>query len=119
MHDARGRALVIEDDALIAMDLEEMLLQIGFNEVRVANDLEQASFAVRDQYRVVLADLNLGQSSSVPVLKSYAQSGAPIIIATGSGDGEEFCSNFPCCALLEKPYTRFGLEDALRAVGVI
>jgi DNA-binding response OmpR family regulator len=113
------RALIIEDDVLIAMDLEEMLLQMGFSGVDTARSSEEADHIESEDFSIVIADLHLGETSSESQLKRYAEAGTPIIIATGSAEAVTVAAAYPRCAPLEKPYTRLELEAALRAVGAL
>jgi DNA-binding response OmpR family regulator len=115
-----GRALVIEDDVLIAMDLADMLNQIGFSNVDTARDLTEADrFAANTTLRFVIADLQLGDETATPALQRYALRGVPVVVATGAPDAIDVCKTLPRCALLEKPYTRQSVETALRSLDLL
>ena len=54
------RALIVEDDTLIALGLETQLLELGFEACDLAADEPQAvSHAIGNQPNVVLMDVNL------------------------------------------------------------
>ncbi len=108
---------VVEDDALIAMLLEDMLGDIGYRVSATAGDLDQAlAKAESTEFDAAILDVSLAGRSSLPVAKRLDVRGKPYVFATGydeppEGSGER---TFP---ILKKPFQLSDLEQALRRLG--
>ena len=80
----RQCALVVEDEAFVAFDLEDMLLDIGFEEVEVRASYEGAEAALdTGSYDLAVFDLNLDGRLSVPLVMRARGMGIPVIVASG------------------------------------
>lgn len=78
------RVLVVEDEALVAMLLEDMLAHLGCAVVGTAAQVVPAIQLARTlDFDVALVDLNLAGASGEPVAEAVAARGAPVIYATG------------------------------------
>lgn len=82
-----GRALVVEDNMIVAMEAEDILRELGFGQTEsvasVATALQQIEAARPD---FALLDVNLGRESSFPVADRLSELGVPFVFATGYGD---------------------------------
>jgi DNA-binding NtrC family response regulator len=80
------RILVVEDEALVAMLVEDALMDAGFGIIGPAATVEEA-MRLLDQERpdAVVLDLNLAGETSTPVADAAAARGIPYVIATGYG----------------------------------
>lgn len=76
--------LVVEDDALVAWDVEAALLDAGCLVVGPANGLVRA-FELLDAHKLdlVVLDLNLGKESSVPIADRLEEKGIPFLFLSG------------------------------------
>ena len=112
------RVLVVEDEALVAMLLEDMLEDMGCTLAASASNLAQAVDAARDsEVDVAILDMNLAGKPVLPVAEVLAERGKPFIFATGYGEGgvPEKWRDRPT---LQKPFGARDVEAALRkAVG--
>lgn len=80
------RVLVVEDEALVAMALEDFLAELGCNVVATAARLEEALQAARTAaVDVAVLDINLAGRLSYPVAEILSTRGIPFIFATGYG----------------------------------
>jgi CheY-like chemotaxis protein len=78
------KVLVVEDDALVAWDVEAALLDAGCLVVGPANGIARATELMEEQkLDLVVLDLNLGKTSSVPFADRLQQRGIPFIFLTG------------------------------------
>lgn len=81
-----SRILVVEDEALVAMLVEDALLDAGCEVIGPAADVEAAlrllGEAVPD---AAVLDMNLGGDSSAPIADALAGKGVPFVVATGYG----------------------------------
>ena len=86
------RILVVEDEALVAMLVEDALLDAGANIVGPACTVYDALRLI-DEAKVngvidaVVLDLNLAGETALPVADKLAAFGVPFLIASGYGDG--------------------------------
>ncbi len=84
---AQGRkVLVVEDEALVAMLVEDALLDAGFGVLGPAATVGEALLLLdRERPDAVVLDLNLAGENSSPVADVLAKRGIPYVIATGYG----------------------------------
>jgi DNA-binding response OmpR family regulator len=80
----RLKILVVEDDALIAMELEERLQELGYDVLGPAATLEAAEEAIAaTRPDAALLDANLAGVSSVPIGVKLHAMGVPLAFCTG------------------------------------
>jgi DNA-binding LytR/AlgR family response regulator len=60
-----------------------------------------------------LLDINLGGESSIPVGRKLRELKVPIIFATGYGERAPIPEELAEAPVIQKPYTRETVEDAL------
>lgn len=113
------RILVVEDDALIAMLLEDMLSELDYDVSATAADLEGALvLAQAGAFDAAILDVSLAGKSSLPVARLLDETNKPYIFATGYGAlpaGMEGSGR----RVLNKPYQLHQLEDALNSLAII
>ncbi|QND66650.1 response regulator [Mesorhizobium loti] len=87
MADARRlRVLVVEDEALVAMLIEDMLLELGYEVLGPAMRLGPALEMARDEiFDLAVLDVNLANEQSFPVAQLLQERGIPFVFATGYG----------------------------------
>lgn len=76
--------LVVEDDALVAWDVETALLDAGCLVVGPANGVARA-LELMDAHKLdlVVLDLNLGTDSSAPIADRLQEKGIPFLFLSG------------------------------------
>ena len=112
----RCRILVVEDEAIIAMLVEEMVLDFGSEVVGPAAKMDEAlRLASQAPLDAAILDVNVGGAVVFPVADVLQQRGIPIIFATGYGTGT-LPSRFAHRPTLPKPFDYESLAEALRAV---
>lgn len=83
---ANRRILVIEDEALVAMLVEDALIDAGFSVIGPARSVAEAmSLLAREEPAAVVLDLNLGGETSLSVADALVARGIPFVVATGYG----------------------------------
>ncbi len=112
------RVLIVEDEALVAMLVEEMLTDLGFEVVGPAMRLQRAlQLARQEDFDVAVLDVNLANEQSFPVAEALRERGIPFIFATGYGS-KGLTETFRDSITLQKPFEARQLEQALsRAIG--
>lgn len=109
--------LVVEDQMLIAMDLEAMLEDEGVSEVVVANSARQALNHIKvHTLDFAVLDINLGQETSIPVAQELHKRGVPFIFASGYGETPLIPGSLGPVTVISKPYEAEGLRSAILAV---
>jgi DNA-binding response OmpR family regulator len=111
------RMLVVEDEAMVAMLVEDLLIDLGCVVVDVAGTLEQglrAAAASASPIDGAILDVNLGGSKVFPIADVLEARGVKFIFATGYGVlGVE--SRYAGHKILSKPFQLRALEETLVA----
>ncbi len=81
-----ARILIVEDEMLVAMLIEDVILDLGHEVVGPAMRLETALEAVEtEKLDFAILDINLAGKQSFPVADLLADRGIPFIFASGYG----------------------------------
>lgn len=111
---APGRALVVEDDLVIALLAEETLHQLGVQQVVVTGTSEEALAALeREPFDLALLDVNLGNHTSEAVAERLAALRIPVIVATGYSESDELPDALRNRPHVCKPYGPAELQRVL------
>jgi len=103
---APERVLVLEDNMIIALDLEDMLTRLGVKQVTVASTVAQALQVLSEELPpFAILDVNLGSEASFPVAEALQAAGVPFAFGTGFGDSAAFPDRFRDAVVLQKPYS--------------
>jgi CheY-like chemotaxis protein len=112
------RCLVLDDEFLIALDIQHILEAAV---ISVASAAEAVSALHGDKaFDVAVLDLKLGGAggNSVRVAELLNARGTPFVFLTGIDSGDRLLSKFPHVPVVEKPYRVPLLLEALaRALG--
>lgn len=111
------RLLVVEDEAMVAMLVEDMLTDLGCVVVGVAGTVANG-LAVVGAGDVALdgavLDVNIGGEKVFPVADALAARGVPFLFATGYG-AAGVADRYADKRVIAKPFQSRVLEDALAA----
>jgi CheY-like chemotaxis protein len=103
------RVLLVEDEPIIAMTAEDMLEELGCRTVATAATLAEALDAIeRSDFDIVLLDINLNGTESLPVADRLREAGRPFVVTTGYGSAA--ARGAP---VVTKPYRLRDLETAM------
>src|SRR5437764_10549438 len=81
-----ARVLIVEDEPLLAMMLEDMVLQLGHSVAEILDNLASATAAVENShFDIAVLDVNLRGQKSFPVAEALASRNIPFLFATGYG----------------------------------
>ncbi|WP_158915856.1 response regulator [Caulobacter sp. S45] len=113
-----SRVLIVEDDPLIALDVEQSLLAAGFNVCGVAaSEAEALALAERFRPELAIVDISLNPGDGRVVAKALCGDFATaVLFATGQCDEVEGMSGTGAVACLPKPYNADLMPAALAAV---
>jgi two-component SAPR family response regulator len=107
-----NRLLLAEDEALVAIDIKDMLVELGFEVVGPCNKVTQALAVVTNHdVDAAILDVNLGGELIYPVADCLIAKGVPFVFTTGYG-AEAIDDRFASYRVLQKPIQRRALENA-------
>ena len=108
--------LLLEDDALISLDTEDMLLSLGTGRVHVAHSLDEAERIIaRQKLDAAVLDLVIGTERSEGLARRLVEQSLPVIFASGYGDAGSTAEGLEHVPTVRKPYSAQALEAALAA----
>lgn len=105
------RILLLEDEFLIAMDVEQLCREHGAVEVAVVRSLEELRDAL--EFDAAIIDVFLGGVSTFDFAEALRQAGKPFVFASGYTDNAEVATRFPGVTLVGKPYAGNDLVEAV------
>lgn len=111
----RLRALLVEDEPLVALMIEDMLEDLGVEVARSAATLADAMAAVEAEIDFALLDINLKGERSFPAAEELRRRGKPFLFVTGYGTLGTHGTDFEV-TVLQKPFTIADLRSALSRV---
>jgi len=112
------KILIVEDDALIAMELEERLGDFGYRVIGPAATIAAAQEAVRgERPDIALLDANLAGESSVRLGAELTRQGVRVAFCTGYDRIKDMPPELEGVPILTKPISDATLQDALKKMG--
>jgi DNA-binding response OmpR family regulator len=109
------RAVVIEDNIILAAALKDLLSNLGYQVTACTGSYEGALIAARDaDCDFAVVDLNLGGVMAFPVLDALALRGVGYVLTT-SFRPRDIPARYRAAPTVAKPY---GLKELLEAVEV-
>jgi CheY-like chemotaxis protein len=111
----RLRALLVEDEPLVALMIEDMLDDLGVEVARSVTTLADAMAAVETEIDFALLDINLKGERSFPAAEALRKRGKPFLFVTGYGTLGTHGTDFDV-TVLQKPFTIADLRAALTRI---
>jgi DNA-binding response OmpR family regulator len=111
------RILVVEDEMMIAMLVEDMLLDLGHETVGPAAKFDAGiELATSEMLDLAILDVNLGGNRSFPIADLLVARGVPVIFATGYGAAglDPQYAGFP---VITKPFRMEALAKIIDTAG--
>jgi len=107
--------LIVEDDAIIALDFEDTILGFGVKTVRTAANVAQAPDLIADRAPdFALLDIGLVREKSFAIAERLDALKIPFVFVTGYGADARLPAAFVDKPRLPKPYSTEALQAALR-----
>jgi CheY-like chemotaxis protein len=104
------RVLLVEDEALVAMMIQEFLTEGGHSVVGPISRAAEALSAAREgHFDTAILDINLGDSMAYPVADILAARGIPFAFVTGY-EADTVDERFSDVPVLQKPIERQTLQ---------
>ena len=112
-----GKAvMIIEDEWMIAISLQDFLVEIGARLVDIVDSVASATQALinGETFDVAILDLHVKDGHARPLIKLFSDHDIPFIVTTGGDVAYEESDFSQALAVLAKPYRDDELIDALR-----
>jgi DNA-binding response OmpR family regulator len=110
----KKRVLVVEDDALIGLDISHQLLDAGFDVVGPATSVARALRLIGENgCDVAVLDVNLGAETAEPVARELRARGTPFVVLSGYSS-DQHAPGFGGAPTLSKPARSEELVATLR-----
>jgi CheY-like chemotaxis protein len=107
--------LIVEDDAIIALDFEDAVRSCGVPNVRCAADTFEALQAIEARPPdFALLDVGLGSGTSFAVAERLDALGIPFAIVTGYSSDVQLLARYASRPMLGKPYVMDELAALLQ-----
>jgi CheY-like chemotaxis protein len=107
--------LIVEDDAIIALDFEDTILGFGVKTVRTAANVAKALDLIADRAPdFALLDIGLVREKSFAIAERLDALKIPFVFVTGYGADARLPAAFVDKPRLPKPYSTEALHAALR-----
>lgn len=117
---AGSHCLILEDEFLIALDLQQLLESASAASVACFTDADEALQALRDggRFDIGVLDVNLGGATrtSLSVADALTVQRTPFVFLTGMQAERTMTSRFPKVPIVEKPYQHDEVLEAIRNV---
>ncbi|WP_412773686.1 response regulator [Nitrobacter sp.] len=112
--DVPGDILIVEDDAIIALDFEQMVVEFGVTGVRIASSVAQALEMIDERAPdFALLDIGLSKEKSFAVAGRLAALQIPFAFVTGYSGDRAFPPEYSDRPRLSKPLARDELSAIL------
>ncbi len=108
------RLLLVEDEAMVAMMIEDMLGDLGCEVVGPAGSVARAQELARTEAEIAgaILDVNLGGEPIYPVAETLKARGVPFVFITGYGSAD-IDGRFADAPTVQKPFSMPALHDTL------
>ena len=107
--------LVIEEEALIAMNVEFWLQDAGAAVVKITNSIASAQRALDEgiQFDAAVVDLHVADGNASPLIQVLSERGMPIVITTGDEVDRGQTGLSKVVAILQKPHDYSDLVNVI------
>lgn len=107
------RALLVEDEGVVALLIESMLTDLGYQVVGPFPRLAKAiDIAQSETFDLAVLDVNLNGTPSFDVAELLLRKGVPLVFATGYG-GQGIPSHLGDIVVVQKPFKGQQLAAAI------
>ena len=110
------RVLLLEDEFLIAMDVEQLCRDHGAADVAIVASIAEAeTHESAGDFDAAIVDLMLAGQSTLDFARRLMDRSVPFVVASGYGGRSDVTAALPGITIVEKPYAGDDLVRALAA----
>jgi DNA-binding response OmpR family regulator len=108
-------ALLLEDEAIIAMDMEQALGEAGFDVSTAMTCADAEAWLRQRRPDVAIVDITLRDGSSEAIVAQLVQDGVPIVVHSGDLPAHHKGTAFASGIWVDKPASNEALISAAQA----
>ena len=113
-----ARVLVVEDEMMVAMYVEDLLTELGYEVAAMASGLDQALPLAREgSFDFAVLDINLNGRLSFPIADILRDRGIPFLFASGYGS-KGLNDNYRNAVRIQKPFRSRDLAQAIARIAI-
>lgn len=113
------RILIVEDDAVIALDCQQLLLDAGADRVELARSLAEATNLLAVQvFDIAVIDIYLGTETGLPIASVMTKAGIPFIFCSGASRDIDLPLAVRHVPLISKPFGTLELVTCIHACAI-
>ncbi|MBU2580357.1 MAG: response regulator [Alphaproteobacteria bacterium] len=109
--------LLVEDDTIIAMDIEALVTELGAERVTIAARVRDALDALSEIFgsppSLAVLDVKLEGETSFPIADQLNERQIPFVFATGYSHQGDFPERFRSIPCVTKPFTSETLKKVI------
>jgi CheY-like chemotaxis protein len=110
------RILILEDEFLIAMDVEQLCRDSGATDITIKRTVAEIQTEdATDGFDVAIVDFMLSGVSTMPFAQRLHSRGRPFVITSGYVDSAEVSTALPGIGVVGKPFSGPDLVEAVAA----
>jgi DNA-binding NtrC family response regulator len=99
-----ARVLVVEDDAILLIELETILRDAGAEMIAACRTVGEALAAAnKNGLKAAILDVRIGRETISPVARHLAARGTPFLFYTGQVSSDPALMEWPGCRIVAKP----------------
>ncbi|KAA9008765.1 response regulator [Histidinibacterium aquaticum] len=116
----RGTVIICEDEAMVAMDLEFIFQDLGFEVIGTYPSVKSAMKAIEhgNVPDLALLDVRLTDGNVFPVADALAEHDVHMIFHSGHAGLEEVSKDYPDALCCPKPTTERKIEATIAELGI-
>lgn len=107
--------LLVEDEMLLAIVLEEMVVEAGYTARKAARLSRAMELVCSEPFAAAVLDVNIAGEPVFPLAMLLRERGVPFCFATGYGLAG-LASEFRDCPVLQKPYGAVEFKRVLQSL---
>jgi DNA-binding NtrC family response regulator len=109
------RVLVVDDEMIIALDIESALAEAGAVVIGPASDVAEAlALVTRETLSAAVLDVRLGGGTVEPIAEALFDRGVPFVFYSGQAPNEVSFLRWPKATFVAKPSPSHMLTEAIR-----
>jgi DNA-binding response OmpR family regulator len=111
----KPNVLMVEDEAYLAMALEDLLTDAGYHVLGAARLADALDIADHERVDGALLDINLQGEAVYPLASRLRERGIPFVFASAYSEGN-IPQDFRDCEIVRKPYTHESIIEAVESM---
>ena len=105
--------LIVEDEALVALDIESTLGELGHDTATATTVAEALQLLESGRFDLAIVDYHLKDGTADQLGMTLRSRNIPFVLCSGSAGLQEFGEVFQGTPVLAKPFTTDGLVGAI------